>query len=56
MDVDMFVFSVEEGKDSYCMTVRYWNRFYMMMQGGVELIEIKKSDTENWKAISEGTR
>lgn len=51
-DVDMYVTGAEELSDKYQLTVRYWNRFSMMLQGGPDKVEIKKADLINWYPLS----
>jgi hypothetical protein len=52
LDLDMLVLAVEEVSGTYHLTVRHWNRFYLLTQGDVDYVEVSEKDVENWQALS----
>jgi hypothetical protein len=54
MDTDMFVMKVhEQDEHSAKLTVRYWNRAYMMTMGDADLVVISPFEMDNWRWVGD---
>lgn len=51
MDIDLCVIGVVEGLSDFSVTIKYWNRYYLLFQGEREDVVIKKENIHLWEKI-----
>lgn len=51
LDIDLCVIGVVEGLSDFSVTIKYWNRYYLLFQGEREDVVIKKENIHLWEKI-----